>query len=232
VRELQMACSQPFGFFVEVMAAALAAIGISFYYSWNLTLVILACTSITAIALCIITRTLQPAIERQKRDLNVASRCSHTAIKAVDIVKIFNAQDHEVRQYSCAIKKAAESYMIQAYTNSMQMGVIRFTTTAAFMVAFWYGTYLVAHGLSAGTILTTFCSCLVATQAAEQLLPQWLVLARGMSAGQALTEICRQMRRARRMTKISRALKPRKCYGSIDVVNVGACITFPLSESY
>ena len=220
MRELQSACSQPLGFFVEVTAAAMAALGIAIYYSWSLTLVILACVPITVAALSVISRRIQPAVEEQKRALNAASRCSHTAIKAADTVKIFHAQDHEVWQYSCAINEAARSYRIQAHANSMQMGLTRFMTTAMFVVGFWYGIFLVKKGLSPGRILTTFYSCLMATQAAEQLLPQWLVLTRGVSAAKTLEDMFSQIKRGHTIAKIVKAVKPDNCYGEVEVSNV------------
>jgi ATP-binding cassette subfamily B (MDR/TAP) protein 1 len=173
-----MATSQRLGFFVEDTAAALAALGIAFYYSWNLTLVILAFGPLTVMIFAIINRKLQPAIEAQKRGLSEASKYSHTAIKDVDTVKVFNGQEQEIWKCACAIKKAAKSYMIQANANSLQMGFTRFMTTVMFVVGFWYGVVLVRQGLGPGSVLTTFYSCLMATQAAEALLPQWLVLSR------------------------------------------------------
>jgi ATP-binding cassette subfamily B (MDR/TAP) protein 1 len=154
----------------------------------------------------------------------MASKYSHTAIKAVDTVKIFNAQDHEIWQYAGAVKQAAKSYMIQANSNSLQMGVTRFMTTGMFVVGFWYGTVLVRQGLSPGTVLTTFYSCLMATQAAEALLPQWLVLTKGMSAGETLRNIFAQMDNGRRVTKLMGTLKPVKCHGDIEVSNVSIVV--------
>jgi ATP-binding cassette, subfamily B (MDR/TAP), member 1 len=215
-----MATSQPLGFFIEDTAAALAALGIAFYYSWNLTLVILASVPLTVMILAFITRKLQPAIETQKRDLSEASKYSHTAIKEVDTVKVFNGQDQETWQYACAIKKAAKSYMIQANANSLQMGITRFMTTATFVIGFWYGIVLVRNGLGPGSVLTTFYSCLMTTQAAEALLPQWLVLSKGMSAGETLRHILLQLERGRRVSKMTGTLKPVTCHGDVEVSKV------------
>lgn len=198
----------------------MAALGIAVYYSWSLALVILACVPITFAVLSVISRRLQPAVEEQKKALNAASKCSYTAIKAVDTVKIFHAQDREIWQYSCAINEAAKSYRIQAHTNAMQMGMTRFMTTAMFVIGFWYGTFLVKKGLSPGRILTSFYSCLMATQAAEQLLPQWLVLTRGMSAAKTLQDIFNQMKWSRAIAKNAIALKPENCRGDVEVSNV------------
>lgn len=215
-----MAASQPLGFFIEDTVAALAALGIAFYYSWNLTLVILAFVPLTVTLLAAITRKLQPAIEMQKRDLSEASKYSNTAIKEVDTVKVFNGQDQEIWQYACAIKKAAKSYMVQVNANSLQMGITRFVTTAMFVVGFWYGIVLVRQGLGPGSVLTTFYSCLMATQAAEALLPQWLVLSKGMSAGKTLRNILIQLQAGRIMSKITGTLKPTTCQGDVEVSKV------------
>jgi ATP-binding cassette subfamily B (MDR/TAP) protein 1 len=215
-----MATSQPLGFFIEDIAASLAALGIAFYYSRSLTLVILAFVPVTVVILAIIMRKLQPAIEMQKRDLSKASKYSYTAIKEVDTVKVFNGQDQEIWQYECAIKKAAKSYMVQANANSLQMGITRFMTTAMFVIGFWYGIVLVRQGLGPGNVLTTFYSCLMATEAAEALLPQWLVLSKGMSAGQTLRHILCQLERGRRVSKMTGILKPSRCHGDVEMSKV------------
>ncbi len=226
-----MATSQPLGFFLEDTATALAALGIAFYYSWKLTLVILAFIPPTAMILAVVTKKLQPAIETQKRDLSEASKYSHTSIKEVDTVKVFNGQEQEIWQYACAIKKAAKSYMVQANANSLQMGITRFMTTAMFVVGFWYGIVLVRQGLGPGSVLTTFYSCLMATQAAEALLPQWLVLSKGMSAGETLRHILFQLDRCRTVSKRIGTLKPITCHGDVEVSNV-CLLTVLYSTSY
>jgi len=198
----------------------LAALGIALYYSWDLTLVILAFVPITVMILAVITRKLQPAIEKQKMDLSEASKYSYTAIKEVDTVKVYNGQDQEIWQYECAIKKAAKSYMVQANANSLQMGITRFINTAMFVVGFWYGIVLVRQGLGPGSVLTTFYSCLMATQAAEAFLPQLLVLSKGMSASRTLKHILLQLERGRIVPKMTGTLRPITCPGDVEVSRV------------
>lgn len=135
-------------------------------------------------------------------------------------MKVFNGQDQEVWQYASAVKKAARSYMVQAFANSLQMGITRFMTTGIFVVGFWYGIVLVRHGLGPGSVLTTFYSCLMATEAAEALLPQWLVLSKGMSAGETLRYLLLQMKTDWRVSKIKGVIKPTICHGDVEVSNV------------
>jgi ATP-binding cassette subfamily B (MDR/TAP) protein 1 len=226
IRDLQMATSQPLGFFIENIAAALAAVGIAEYYTWKLTLVLATSIPIAAGVLWLISRRLQPAIEAQKRALNEASKFADMAINAVDTVKVFNGQDHEVRQYVATIKKAAKLYMIQANANSLQMGFSRFLLIVLFVAGFWYGLVLYNEGgLTPGNVLTTFYSFLMANQAVELLLPQLLVLSKGMSAGETLKQIIGEMNDERRVSKITGSRRPTSCAGDIEVTKVNGAIS-------
>lgn len=169
----------------------------------------------------LISRRLQPAIEAQRRQLNQASQFANAAINAIDTVKVFNGQDHEVRQYVAAIKTAAKSYLVQANTSALQMGFSQFLLVAMFMAGFWYGLVLYNEGgLTPGSVLTTFYAYLMANLAVESLLPQWLVLSKGMSAGEALKQIIGEINDERGMAKITGSRWPETCAGDVEISNV------------
>ncbi|KAL2755673.1 hypothetical protein ACRALDRAFT_1051004 [Sodiomyces alcalophilus JCM 7366] len=186
IRELQLATSQIFGFLISDAFVSIACIAVSFYMSWRLTLVLLATLPVSIIILTLATRRLQPAIQAQKGHLAEASKYANSAIVGIDIVKIYNGFDYEIWKYYGSIKASMKQYLVQAHCNAMQMGYAKFWVIGLFAVGFWYGIVLVSQGATAGQILTTFYATLTAFQGIEALMPQWLVLAKGMSAGQAL----------------------------------------------
>lgn len=194
IRELQLSISQPCGQVFYEFSAVIFSLAVGFYSSWQLTLVILATFPIAGAVLWLVSRSLTPAIEAQKRDLSFASKRANNAITAISTVKVFNGQNQEVWQYYNAIKAVAKGYLVQARANSMQFGVIKFFTVGLFLQGFWYGLDLVRGELDAGNVVTTFYACLSAIQAAEVILPQWLVLSKGMSAGAALQAILKEAR--------------------------------------
>jgi len=120
------------GFLVYEISAALASIGLALYYSWNLTLVILAAFPIAGLVLWIFSRNLGPAVEAQKRDLTLASKYANTAITSINTVKAFNGQDQELWQYYVTITDVARHYLVQARANAMQFGIIKFFTVGLF----------------------------------------------------------------------------------------------------
>ncbi|UZP44876.1 hypothetical protein NXS19_012688 [Fusarium pseudograminearum] len=229
-RELQLASSQVLGLLVGDIITSFASLGIALYYSWKLTLVLLATLPISAIVLSFATKRLEPAIQTQKRELAVASKFAVASITAIDLVKVFNGYDQEVWQYYPSIKAAAKQYLVQAQCNALQMGYVAFWVVAMFVLGFWYGVVLVNNdGLAAGSVLTTFYSTLAAFQGIEALMPQWLVLAKGMSAGGFLSSITRNMRNGGTVKPMAGALRPRFCSGDIELKNVS--FAYPLNPT-
>lgn len=174
---------------------------------------------------------LGPAIEAQKRELSRASKYANTAITAIDTVKTFNGQDHEVWQYYSTIKQAAGDYLVQARANALQFGVTKFMMVAIFVQGFWYGISLANKGLDPGNVVTTFYACLSAMQAVEIVLPQWLVLTKGMSAGETLKSIRVQLKPGRKGTIMDGSVKPTSCPGDIEVNRVGPSTNIVISTN-
>ena len=190
------------------------------FFSWNLTLVIVATFPLAGILLWLTSRGLTAAIEAQKRELSRATKHANTAVAAIDIVKAFNAQDQEVWQYYCTIRKITIHYLKQARANAMQFGVTKFLVVGIFVQGFWYGIYLVNKGLSPGNVVTTFYSCLTAIQALEVMLPQILVLTKGWSAGATLKDIINQIQQGGKAMDMGGTLKPNSCSGDIEMKDV------------
>ncbi|KAM0459941.1 hypothetical protein ACHAO4_002067 [Trichoderma viride] len=171
------------------------------------------------ILLSLATQRLEPAIQAQKRDLETASKLATSSIKAIEIVKIFDGYDRELRQYHEAIMLASKQYLIQAQCNCFQMGYVAFWVVGIFVAGFWYGTILVDQGLSPGQVITTFFSVLSAFQGIEALLPQWLVLSKGMFAGAFLSSLLTTCDDEAAKGNGGQ-IRPDSCIGNVDFIDV------------
>lgn len=139
------------------------------------------------LAIGLISRSLQSAVEAQKTLLGSSVPHANTAINAVDTVKVFNAHDAEVKKYEKSVKDAAAPYYKQVDANAKQTGFAKFLMMLMFVVGFWYGLALFNKGeVTAGNVLTCLYAFLPAAQSATAVFPKMLVLTKGMSAGQAI----------------------------------------------
>ncbi|KAK4071609.1 uncharacterized protein Triagg1_5847 [Trichoderma aggressivum f. europaeum] len=218
-RELQLATSQVLGLLVADFILSIASLTIAFSHSWKLTLVLFATLPVSIMALSLATRRLDPAIQAQKRDLETASKFATSSIKAIAIVKVFNGYDRELWQYHEAVKSAGRRYLIQAQCNCLQMSYVAFWIVSMFIAGFWYGTVLVDGGLTPGQVMTTFFSVLAAFQGIEALLPHWLVLSKGMSAGSFLLSMLNKNDETN-IDKGDNRTQPSACVGNVDLVDV------------
>ncbi|KAH6672406.1 ABC transporter-like protein [Halenospora varia] len=219
-RELQLAVSQPLGFFITELSGSIVALGVALFYSWKLTLVLFATIPVAAVLLTWISSKIGPAIEQQKIELMRASKVVNTSFSAINVVKAFNGQEQEVWQYHTIIKRVAEKYLVQARANAFQVGITRFMMIGIFVQGFWYGLYLVQRGLDSGRVVTTFYACLFAMQAIVILLPHWMVIKKGMSAGETLKTIMVRMQSEHKSTTMTGTLRPDICEGDIEIKEV------------
>jgi ATP-binding cassette subfamily B (MDR/TAP) protein 1 len=220
-----MSISQPFGMLVFEINATIASLIVGFVSSWQLTLAILAAFPLAALALWVVSQGLAAAIETQKRDLTRATKYLNSAFSAIATIKLCNGQDHEIWQYFNVLKDITKAYLKQAWINALQFGVLKFFSVAIFVHGFWFGLFLTQKGLDAGNVVTTFYACLTAVQSVEVILPQWLVLAKGMSAGATLKAIWRELHTEQQARCTRPGFKPTSCSGDIEVKNV--CLTSP-----
>lgn len=216
-----MATSQVFGFLVTDLFISVGCLIIAFYYSWELTLVLMATIPVSVIALNFISRGLEAAIQAQKNELAEASKHVNAAVTAIDLVKVYNGFDHEVWQYMQAIRRSMRYFLRQARRNALQMGFIKLWMVNLFVIGFWFAVYLVNKGsTTAGNALTTFYSIVTAFQCIENVGPQWLVLAKGMAAGNSLEKTVSDLSECRQVRGLKGTHRPNRCVGDIELNNV------------
>ncbi|KAL2174811.1 P-loop containing nucleoside triphosphate hydrolase protein [Thermothelomyces heterothallicus CBS 202.75] len=219
-RELQTATSQTLGYLVCDVFVFAACLVVAFVYSYKLTLVMLATGVPSALILWGIGRFLDPAIEAQKRELAQAAKHVTAATTAIDLVKVYNAADHEAFTFTSAIRRSARYYSRQAMCNCGQMGYVKLWMITLFVLGFSFAVVQVKNGeLSPGDALTTFYAALIAFQSIEMLGPHWLVLAKGMAAGQLLRGLVDESGSGQ-LGRTAGCLKPSGCLGIIEMNTV------------
>lgn len=223
MRELQNAAAQSLGFLVYDTLVFISCLIVAFYFSWKLTLVILSTCVPSIIILFLINRKLEPAIRAQKQELAHASKHAVSAFSAIELVKVYNGEGHEQWQYTQSIKRAASHYFRQALCNCLQMGYIKLWMNMLVVFGFYFAVILAQNeGLTPGNALTTFYAVITAFQALEAVGPHWLILAKGMAAGQHLKELVEDVpRRSDGTLSDKSGYRPlRRCDGDIELREV------------
>ncbi|KAF2105495.1 P-loop containing nucleoside triphosphate hydrolase protein [Lophiotrema nucula] len=221
IRELQLSNSAPMSEGLQCGIAGLGALGVAFYFSWNLTLVIVCTVPLIYIVMAFLSRRLTKCAHEQADKLQQALKYVTNAIQSIETVKCFNGERFEIQKYASLIAQAGTLYKRQANLRSIQIGFMQFITFGIFVQGFWYGNYLVTHGKSnAGSVATTFWGALMAVQGITGFLPQLIVVQKGGVAGARLQILMRQISKSDDLSDILHGKRPGKCSGDVEFKQV------------
>lgn len=217
IRDLQLSVSAPFGEGVQCLIQSLAALCVSFYYSWNLTLVIMCTIPVIYLVQAFIGQRLSTRVHGQAETLQRALKYMTNAIQSIEAVKCFNGEAYELLVFTRISSLAAGFYYRVANYRSIQIGVMQFFTLSVFVQGFWYGSRLVDSGkMTAAQVLTTFWAALMAIEGITGFLPQFIVLQKGKIAGARLRLLMKQISASDQSHERKGQLKPVKCVGDIE----------------
>ncbi|CAI9626304.1 unnamed protein product [Alternaria burnsii] len=217
IRDLQLAVSSPFGEAVQSLVQGVASLGVAFYYSWNLTLVILCTTPALYLVQSFVASRLSLRVQEQAKKLHSGLKYITTALTNIETVKCFNGERYELHVFSNIITLAANSYRWVANFRSIQIGIMQFFTLSVFVQGFWYGSHLVDIGDSTpGGVFTTFWAVLMAMSGMTQIMPQLIVLSKGKTAGAKLSLLTKQMSEIDQQLESQGRRRPARCPGDIE----------------
>ncbi|KAL5050796.1 hypothetical protein BDW71DRAFT_106901 [Aspergillus fruticulosus] len=218
IQEFQTATSHSLALVLQYIFRILVCLGLAFYTSWNLTLVILAGIPIAILIVPFLTPKINACIESQQQELKTASKVVTSSVIFIDAVKCLNAQEIEQEKYSHGVDKAASYSLRLANLNAIQISAMRFIMFAMFVQGFWYGSHLVlSRKLKPGDVVRAFWTCSTAGQAIESMIPHLLILEKGKVSAMALKRTIYGGKDATSSKEMERGLYPKDCDGDIEV---------------
>ncbi|KAH7126990.1 P-loop containing nucleoside triphosphate hydrolase protein [Dendryphion nanum] len=222
IRDLQLSTSQPLGQGYQNFVLCVGSLGVAFYYSWNLTLVIICTVPLIFLVMSFLGGRLAKRAHEQADKLQLTIKYVTNAILHIELVKCFNGERSEIQKFAVAIARAADLYRRQAHIRSLQVGFMTFVTMSVFVQGFWYGSYLIISGKkSPGDVMTTFWGALLSIQGITGFLPQLIVIQKGKVAGARLQTIIAKTRAKKRETeKLGGKRSPGDCKGKVEFTNV------------
>lgn len=168
----------------------LLASGYALYLSWKLFLMMLVELPIAMPLGSYFSTKAEHPIPHQQAEMSKAAKHVNNALSSIETVKCFHGQDLEHEQYSLNLHHAAAFYNQQSFWSALQYGLFRLVPTGMFVVAFWFGEYLLRHGeITAKNLLITFMATMMAITSFNAISPQIMILARGRIAAGRLRDI-------------------------------------------
>lgn len=230
IRDFQLGVSQTLGLATISAVQAIVSLGVAFYHSWKLTLVLLSTFPVVAFVLSFISRGMQQETEAQQKQLTLATKHVVHALSHISVLKCHNTQAAEAKNYAAILRSLTFHFHRQTRIVATQNGFMRLTGTAVLTIALYFGDHLIHNAnTSTGEVTTTFWCCVTATSSFNDILTQILVLEKGRAAALALRLLLRRVRRGKASTERVQGLTPLSLEGDIEFRAVSAFIFQPPS---
>ncbi|KAK9318164.1 P-loop containing nucleoside triphosphate hydrolase protein [Lipomyces starkeyi] len=216
--EYQEGASLSFGHALFYTARGLVSLCVAMYYSWKLTIVILA----TLPAIIIVqTITNIPKDKYTKLEKQVSSRAVNVvdwAISSLQTVKLFNGQSIEAAKFSAHTHGSSKLMHKIAIIYAVQQGILKLLVLMLFLQGFWYGGHLVRNGgISSGSVLTVFWCCNSLTYCVSNIGVKLADINKAKVAAESLWAIIDDFRHT---NKKQYGMIVQECHGDIEFKNV------------
>lgn len=231
VEELRAGTSEATALFLQSIVCMGALLGTSFYYSWSVTLVMLASSPLIVVFAYIFARLTEKFTKQENTETAFAAKILDWSLISSKLVRLFSTQSLEFSKFEISVLKCKRAFLKLILVTSANMGLMRFIMLCMFVQGFWFGSSQVRKGkVEAGHVLTCFTSCLILSETLKSVLPQIVTIQKAKVAIRKIQQFV-QIRKSKTMvskfkTQIALddtkniSLYPESCRGDIKFKSV------------
>ena len=170
--------------------SVLGSLVVLFWYSWELTLLMLLVVPMVAAGAGFYGRMLR-TVSRQVQDaLAAASAIAEEALSGVRTVRAFARESTEVERYTAAVDDSFEVARRRAKLAAVFTGLVTFLGYGALVLVLWWGGRMLSSGeISSGDLLTFLMLTLSTAFSIGALAGLWQDFAKALGASERVFEL-------------------------------------------
>lgn len=180
IEEVRSSSAEASALVFQSMVAVASLIGVSFFYSWSLTLIILCSSPIIIVFAVILSRLINRYTELENTESSKTADLISFSMRAAQLLKTYGKQDQEIYEFIHSSKLCNNHFLKACLYVSLNSALLRFLTLCMFIQGFWFGTSMVRKGkLDIADVITCFHSCLMLGSTLSNALHQIVLLQKG-----------------------------------------------------
>lgn len=180
IEELRSSSAEASAITFQNFVAVISLIGVSFYYSWSLTLIILCSSPVVITVAVIFSRLINKYTALENTESARTAEIISFSMSAVQLVKLYSTQKEELFKFMNSSQKCNTYFIKSCLYVSTNTSILRFLTLCMFVQGFWFGSTMIKKGvLTITDVITCFHSCLMLGSTLNNTLQQIVVLQKG-----------------------------------------------------
>ena len=181
---LQLGISENLGTFVEFMSCIIAAVIISFTYSWLLTLVVSSVLLYIVIVVSLVLPFLVKGESEMAKAETMANSVAAESFSNIRMLMACEAESKMAQKYNEWVLKAKRKGQGMAPASGTLFGNVFFALYAGFALAFWFGFRLFHQGRirNVGTVIVVIMSVMTVVMSMERIATPLIAASKAMVA--------------------------------------------------
>ena len=192
--EFKDAVSEKASNVVHHTSTLVIGLAIGFVYSWQLSLVLLACIPLLAGAGAIMSSSLDAASKTNAEAFGMAGSIVTETVGALRVVYSLDVQDTFVGRFAATLTRTIPMGRRAAASFGFAQGVIDFIFFGIYALALWYGTRMITDGeATGGDVMTTLFAVIIGGFGIGNTAPSVAAFAKGRSALARINQVLKRV---------------------------------------
>ena len=141
VEQVSMAATKGLKSLVQDSVIIIGSLGVMFYYSWQLSLIVLIAAPIIAGLVAFISKRFRKLSNKIQEQVGEVTQISHEAISATREIRIFDGVDYETKRFEDVNSQNHQSYMKRILTESISAPIMQFIMALALATVVYSATH-------------------------------------------------------------------------------------------
>ncbi|XP_047125215.1 ATP-dependent translocase ABCB1 isoform X3 [Hydra vulgaris] len=189
--KIQSGIGDKVGMILQATAMFFGGFGVGFFYSWKLTLVIMAASPVLMICGAITGKAMGSLTVREQSAYADAGSIAEEVISSIRTVVAFGGEQEEIKRYNEKLSGAQKAGIKKSALVGASIGLFHICIFGCYGLAFWYGAKLVSSGeISPGDLMTVFFCVMVGATSIGQGAPNFEAIASAKGAAYVVFQIC------------------------------------------
>ena len=198
--KIQDGITRKIGDSIQFMSTFVGSMAFAFYFSWKLSLVLMASLPIIAISSWFMIEAITANTQKSGEQYAEAGALSTESLNGIRTVTALNAQGNFIGRYRETLYKAMHIGISKGRNVGLGTGTVFFVMLAMYSLGFWYGGTLVADAMqegcfdnskcmTGGTVVSVFFNMLMGSFSLGQIGPPLTMFFTAKAAAKPVLEV-------------------------------------------
>ena len=190
VEQVANAATRGLSILVQDTAVVVGLIGLMFWYSWELTLIVLLSTPLIAVIIAYVSRRFKRFSYQIQESTGEVTRVGGEVIQATREVRIFGAAETEINRFEEINERNRVSFMKRMFTERLSMPVVHFIVAVTLSVVIVIATRgELLERFTPGSFMAFVAAMMLLFDPIKRLTGVSAVLQAGVAAGDSIFEV-------------------------------------------